>query len=353
MFFRWRRMDEEGRLRAWRLYGWFSGLILCGSCVGAVTWLAWMFRIVNNFKGSVATTEWSQRTQLLGLSIHWLVVFSVTYPIDLLCLSAAKLMILDRMSVFASAPKHWALWGKFLMAAVVAGNVAGLAGNATTAFYLEKGAASYLLASTSYSSNNTEDGKRYFDLSQQRIQYAYTIGSVQSFCEVVVLLLIVFAFVVVGIACARRISFAVIGVERAAQYARSHDMASPLFAQAAAEGRKLRLQVILTSGFVFASLLLRSVYSTMYAVVNQLQDSGKDFSHCSPVLSRRFCDASCYNVFTLMHRWMTRTPEFQLTIVLISSPLTLLVALYGMSNKIISQREQYAALAKSNLHGRT
>jgi hypothetical protein len=102
-------MDEEGRLRAWRLYGWFNGLILCGSFVGAVTWLAWMFRIVNYFKGSVATTEWSQRTQLLGLSIHWLFVFSVTYPIDLLCLSAAKLMILDRMSVFASAPKHWAL----------------------------------------------------------------------------------------------------------------------------------------------------------------------------------------------------------------------------------------------------
>jgi hypothetical protein len=35
---------------------------------------------------------------------------------------------------------------------------------------------------------------------------------------------------------------------------------------------------------------------------------------------------------------MFRTPEFQLTIMLLSSPVALLVALRGMTDKVITQR---------------
>ena len=45
------------------------------------------------------------------------------------------------------------------------------------------------------------------------------------------------------------------------------------------------------------------------------------------------CDPTCYNEFTHMQQWMFRTPEFQLTVVLVSSPVALLVALWGMTNK--------------------
>jgi hypothetical protein len=70
------------------------------------------------------------------------------------------------------------------------------------------------------------------------------------------------------------------------------------------------------------------VQSTMFAVSRQLQDVGK---RCPGVMG--FCDASCHNEFTLMFAWMLRTPEFQVTIVLVSSPLTLLVALWGMTSR--------------------
>ena len=39
---------------------------------------------------------------LYALSNTWLSVFLVTYAIEVLCLSAAKLTVLDRMSVFAA-----------------------------------------------------------------------------------------------------------------------------------------------------------------------------------------------------------------------------------------------------------
>ena len=46
------------------------------------------------------------------------------------------------------------------------------------------------------------------------------------------------------------------------------------------------------------------------------------------------CDASCNNVFTHMFLWMVHTPEFIVTVVLLSSPLALLVALWGMTTRL-------------------
>ena len=45
------------------------------------------------------------------------------------------------------------------------------------------------------------------------------------------------------------------------------------------------------------------------------------------------CDQACYNVWTLLGTWQFFTPEFQLVCVLISTPLALLVALWGMTNE--------------------
>jgi hypothetical protein len=65
----------------------------------------------------------------------------------------------------------------------------------------------------------------------------------------------------------------------------------------------------------------------MFAVARQLQNTAK------PCPGLHDCHASCFNVFTHIVRWAAYTPEFQVTIVLISSPLTLLAALWGMTSK--------------------
>ncbi len=40
-----------------------------------------------------------------------------------------------------------------------------------------------------------------------------------------------------------------------------------------------------------------------------------------------------YNVYELMRLWLLYTPEFQVMVVLISSPLALIVALWGMTSE--------------------
>ena len=305
----------------WRLYGWFSGLMLCGSCFGAVAWGAWMQNLVLNFNVNNNPSSTLTNAQVYSIAAQinrWVAAFVVVYAMEFLCLSAAKLMVLDRMMEFAMRKgegvwRRWVVGGRVVMAAVVAGNVVGLGGNVAAAVYFQRTAESWSAASAAFAANNTADSSNFVNLGAQQQQIAIFIQSLQSFCEVAVLLLIIVAFAVVGAACARRVSSALLDMTDAAD---------------AAAGRQMLRQIVGTAAFVFVTFLLRAVYSTMFALANELQNSG-NYVNCP---SSSFCDASCYNVYSLMRLWILYTPEFQLTVVLISSPLAMLVALWGMTS---------------------
>jgi hypothetical protein len=296
----------------WRLYGWFTALMACGSCFGAVAWTARMMNLVNFFKANTSPTI-VQKMSFAAINYSWIAAFLVTYAVEFLCLSAAKLMVLDRMSVFAAPQgarlqKRWAAAGRVVMAAVVLGNAVGLAANAAAAVHYHKAAEAMSAASVYYAANNTEDGQRFDSLSREEVQLGGSIASVQAFCEVAVLLLIVVAFAVVGVLSARRVSARLLGVDAASA--------------AAATGRALRRRMLGTTAFVFVTFVLRAAFSTMFAVANQLRVIGK--SCPGP------CD-ECQNLYFLITQWMAYTPEFQTLIVLISSPVALLVALWSMT----------------------
>jgi hypothetical protein len=327
-------MEEEDRGRVWRLYGWFTALMTCGSCVGAVAWAAYMMGLVNGFKGNTISFEEdpAQRASLAVLNYSWQAAFLVTYAVEFLCLSAAKLMVLDRMSVFAAPQgarlqKRWALAGRVVMAAVVLGNCVGLAANAAAAVHYHRAAAAARAEAAYYTVNNTEAAEDMLFLGQQEVQRGGSIASVQSFCEVAVLLLIVAAFAVVGVLSARRVSARLLGVDAASA--------------AAATGRALRRRMLGTTAFVFVTFVVRAAFSTMYTVAYQWRVIGKSCpDDC----------ADCHNVYTHITVWMTYTPEFQVLIVLVSSPVALLVALWGMTSNATlqlmksSQREALLSL---------
>ena len=200
------------------------------------------------------------------------------------------------------------------MAVVVLGNAVGLAAHVAAAVQVQRAAEAASTASALFAANSTQLALESVSLSRTEAQLSLSIAAVQSFCEVAVLLLIVAAFVVAGVACARVVSSNLLLVDRAS---------AP-----AAVGRELRRQIVVTTVVVFVAFVVRSVQSTMLAVARQLQDGAR---RCPGVTT--FCDPSCNNVFTHITLWITRTPEFQVTIVLVSSPLTLLVALWGMTSR--------------------
>jgi len=203
--------------------------------------------------------------------------------------------------------------GRVVMAVVVVGNAAGLCGNVAGAVYAKEVGDLRMASSAAYAANNTDAAVKLFNLANQNASVASDAASVQQFCEVAVLLIIILAFAVVGIACARRVSFAL------------RNMNDDQRQTHGAGGRQLRWRIVGTAAFVFVTFLLRAVFSTMNALANALQN---DAAVCASA-----CDPLCNNVWSLIQSWLQYTPEFQLSVVLISSPLSLLVALWGMTSK--------------------
>jgi hypothetical protein len=321
-------MDEEGRRRVWSLYGWFCGLMVCGSCFGAVTWAARMMQFEKGFNSQdvLSRRDLVQQWSLVARSYSWGAGFLVMYAVEFLCLSAARLMVLDRMSDFAAGQdevtrKRWAAGGRIVMAVVVLGNAVGLAANAAATVHAQRAAEAASAASALFAANSTQAALESVSLSQTEIQLAVSISAVQSFCEVAVLLLIVAAFVVAGVACARVIRSRLLALDAASVPAAVGNYVHFV-------GGELRRRMVVTTVVVFVAFVVRSVQSTMFAVARQLQDSA---TSCPGVTSP--CDASCHNVFTHITQWAAYTPEFQVTIVVVSSPLTLLVALWGMTSR--------------------
>jgi hypothetical protein len=323
MFFLWRRLKEADRLCVWRLYGWFTGLMMCGSCFGAFAWVARMKNLESVLKSyDDLNASIAVRYSLQVDGNEWRSAFTATYPIEFMFLSAAKLMVLDRMVDFAAPHGHamrkrLSRCGRVVFALVVLGNAVGLVANIFSAVYFKRVADAASAVSANYAVSNNYEG----DLQQFRIfkGLALSVASVQILCEVTILLLIVSAFVASGVFCAHRISSVLLGVDAASR--------------GAGEVRQLWRQVIGVPFFVGAAFVLRSAFSTMQAVAAMNQDMSNP-NKCPE--NQSYCDPVCYNVFTHMTAWMLFTPQFQLSIVLISSPLALIVALWGMtSNHLI------------------
>jgi hypothetical protein len=339
MFFLWWRMEEEDRGRVWWLYGWFSALMACGSCFGAVAWSARMMQLANFFKGNTSPDK-AQEASLIALADSRHSAFIVMYAIEFLCMCAAQLMVLDRLSVFAAPEgtrlqERWAAAGRIVMAVVVLGNAVGLAANAAAAVQYQKAADAMSTASVFYASNKTEDGDDFLSLSQEKLRRGGSIASVQLFCEVAVLLLIVVAFAVVGVMCARFLS----------SRFKSNGVDAGYDAFMVTVDRTLRRQMLGTTAFIFVTFLLRSVFSTMYAVAFQMRDVNRD----CPDGTFGLC-GSCLNVYNHLLQWLVYTPELQLVIILVSSPLALLVALWGMTPnaplQLMKSRKRDTALTR-------
>ena len=316
MFLRWWRMQE--RRGVWWLYGWFTALMCFGSCVGAVTWALWMRALVLLFTVSSLdpTLSRAQYYTFQSQIDRWLPAFFVTYTIEFLCLSVAKLLVLDRMKDLAvseadGTARRWVVGGRAVLASVVVGNLAGVSGNFAAAASFKKTADLASSVAAAYAANTTAAASDFHTQWKQQLQVSISTLSIQQFCEVAVLLLIVVAFAVVGIACARFLSAALRGMNDAA----------------GAAGRKVRRQILATCAFVFLTFLLRAVFSTMNALANLLQDNSVD---CPSRNS--FCDLQCFNIYYFVQYWLLYTPEFQLAIEVISGPLALLVALWGMTS---------------------
>jgi hypothetical protein len=286
MFYLWRRLSEEDRQTVWPRYGWLCGLMFCGSFFGAATWGLWMQAEVN-FHSSVIrdndVTIASERSSNFHNSStqRHTSAYIITHAIEFFLLSVAQLLVLDRMAEFAfptvqGLKKSLIASKKIAVAVVVACNMVGLCANTVASVYFAKAGEQFASASVS---DRISEMQTHVGQARSSNQMANSISSYQRFSEVIVVLIIVLAFGLVGTACSRRV-VAAFRVKDTAQAVN-------------ADGRRLHLQIVCTSTFVFLAFLVRSVFSVFHAVVFNLQDSA---NFCAAAASPSlYCDPSCYS----------------------------------------------------------
>ena len=277
-----------------------------------------MQHLVNLFNGFDAFRRLDLPQSFLFFAEHfsWRAAQTVFGELEFLFVIVAKLMVLDRMSDFvATSPalkQRWRVGGRAVVAVVVVSSIVALAVVIAASLRFQQASQYFREASDFLVFNNITFSSPQLDLARQKVESALEIESNLLVCHAAVLLLVTSLFLAIGVLSARRINSMLVAIDAASATAET--------------GRSVRLQVVTTTAFVFLALLLRASSSTLWAVAAKSQDTAS----CPVGLS--LCD-SCFNTYAHIIHWIAFTPEFFPIVILISSPLALLVALWGMTSK--------------------
>jgi hypothetical protein len=294
-FFLWRRIDSDDRLKIWPRYGLFCGLCCTGSLFGLFSSAAFMSSMVNLF-----TSNCEQR--------YWYAAHQVLSAICALCLMVAKLLLLDRMLIFAvpksdAKSKHLALAGQLALAVVILACAVNLISCIPSATYqVDIGA----MLCSGVPFNNTA--------VKVKLSQVARVESVQSFCESIWLWTVVLAYFVVGILGARRVRSAFPSGMQSLNEIRSQVV-----------GKRLHTQIVVTTASLLVTSVLRCAYATWYALIY----GRSNIADCEDT---KFICSSCFNDSQLALVYDLYTPELYLALEFLSAPCSILVALWGMTS---------------------
>jgi hypothetical protein len=245
----------------------------------------------------------------------------------------AKLLVLDRLMAFSSRAAtdtslRCAHFGRAVVGSIFVGSLIGMCGNVVASVYMTRAAGYFDAAAVS--GNSTDNWSK---ASTQR-SIGQLANAVHLFFETIMLLLIVIGLTIGGIASIRRFRSAIESMDTHLLKLKGLSRAQNITEMAVHEQsslRQLRTQVFLTCSFMFFSFLLRALYVTMFAVAGALNNNS---AKClNPPDNSKINDrcAECYNVFAHINVWLLYTPAFFWLVYLISEPIALLVALWGMT----------------------
>jgi hypothetical protein len=191
----------------------------------------------------------------------------VFYPLEFAFLSIAKLTVLDRLFSFAAPPSTIAKLSdirkrlsrvlRCIMVAAVAGSAIGFCGNVASAVYcVQIGRDTEVLlqlhaANISAPWRNFPPSIKIVDT----LKLNATALSIQLFCELIVLILVVVVFVVFGVICLRRIYAA------RSQLVASNESSHVQLHKVA---QSLSFRIVTTVLAITVAFSLRSVFAIMY-----------------------------------------------------------------------------------------
>jgi hypothetical protein len=343
------------------MYGWFTGLTCIGSCFGIANAAAMLRSRESAYQGidtfiDVLFSDSNVTIPLVSTNFTsaagWQAASNTLFPFEFAMCTTSKLLVLFRMLDFANqnldagASRRWAMAQRFAISATICCNFMMLAASAfSTHEFLKilpvvaKGAEAYKQDADvqTWYKNTAMPAYGFFQKGTQLRVY-------QEAPEAFLLLVIVVMFTVAGFLCARRLS--------------SFQAALPgsrVDGSVGASLRWLRLQIVTTVSVVFLTFLLRTAYAIFVAVASVGQEYQTE--SCKEKLFSEACQCltvcvgaavsgaislflnrrNCFFRFGKIHVWMIFTPLLKALVSFVASPVTLTVALWGMTGERVLQ----------------
>ena len=214
-FVQWKRLDESDRDTIWRLYGVFTFSAFVGSICGVMTWSLFLTKEVLYIEAlrlvGKDPAKSSAELRLLGANYTGYPAFHVFKSLAFLFVSVSKLMVFDRMTQFSVKRAQEALVQRMgtvqrvVLGIVLVVNAVAVAASLASTAYFSLAAGADASAAAAFSNNNTAVGKSFLRDAESHADVGYTCIAVVHTCNVSCLLVIITAFVGVGVFVAMRI----------------------------------------------------------------------------------------------------------------------------------------------------
>jgi hypothetical protein len=264
----------------------------------------------------------------ISTSDIWQGVYYIFYSIEFLFLCSAMLIVLNRMLEFSLRMMHTrnqdlgALTPMAISKAVLYAtafiNFIGFIGNMVTMAMNFIAAGFYSQSAAGFNSGQNMTGLEFRQRASIQNDEAQQAASVQMFCEVISLIIIIVSFTGTGIFCIKSLA----SVKNEALISTATQSSHP---KLQAVFQRLKHRIFGTVAAVFVTFVLRAFYTIFNAVAAAGVKRG-DNPECN------LCDYTCQNIYDLIYVWVGYTPQFQLSIEFLSCPLASLIALWGMTN---------------------
>ncbi len=336
------RLRDEQKKLLWPLYGRFTLSAFVSCCFGIFLVSVRIFQFENALKLLDATDRVaamnlsSQRpstpqdlealarySDSVAEDTYWQSLITIQEGCELIAISWAKLAVLERIthSAVSSArgvPRRWVVAKWTSMAIITSLLLTALCSRVAVRVMYHQFRAYHISASSEFRSNNRDGAVQLIsDASASSIQKATGIFNI---CDAVCLCYIVVAFLLVAGFCAGRI-------KRIVQLPSS--TSGTINRNQNGEMKAVMWRVIATCAVVFVSLLLMAIVTTTYAVSMFEKQNGEDCQHFASISD--VCDP-CHDEPVLVLHWTYFNPEFLILGYYLSSPIALLVALWGMTS---------------------
>jgi len=309
---RWLQLEASERSNTWRLYGRFVGLVLVSGCAGI---LSWSSSFMATYYLNVATHEADlglhESHQSQGAS--WFAARYIFDSLELFSICFTKLLVLNRMVDFVTLKverlrRHLYRAKLCVLAFFTAAAIAGLSASIGASYYCTRQSLFFTDISVAFKNHaNPANVNKLFDLKNEAVDAEARFKVALFATYTIVLLFIVFVFLISGFLCYRK-------------FESSIPAGAPI--NVMSQLIQLQRQIYATSFVVFASFLLRSAWAAfMLWIAANLNQSPSCY----------VCEA-CQPVQVHIWMWLGFTPMVELAVIFFSGPVSLLVALWGMTS---------------------